>query len=164
MSVLFPFLCWAFMALFHLKIRKNETMNSEPCLLAPPSLFPEPPRYLCASWRPASPASRMIITSSVHRLRVEKTARYHHSIRMNGYHKTDLTNSRLYSFILIFILLFRAVPMTSGCSQARGSHLQLPAYTPATAMQGLSCSCNLHHGNTRSLTHGERPGVEPSTS
>ena len=44
------------------------------------------------------------------------------------------------------------------------SELQLLAYTTAT--QDLSHICNLHHssGNTRSLTHWARLGIEPTSS
>ena len=44
--------------------------------------------------------------------------------------------------------------------------MQLPNYTTATAMPDLSCICNLHHSsrqNARSLTHWERPGIEPAS-
>ena len=33
------------------------------------------------------------------------------------------------------------------------SELQLPAYATATAMQDLSCMCNLHHSKARDGTH-----------
>ena len=46
------------------------------------------------------------------------------------------------------------------------SELQLLAYTTVTVTSDLSCICYLHHssGNTTSVTHGARPGIEPSTS
>ena len=49
------------------------------------------------------------------------------------------------------------------------SELQLLAYTIATAMQDPSHICELHHstiahGNTGSLTHWARPGIEPTFS
>ena len=47
------------------------------------------------------------------------------------------------------------------------SELKLPAYTTATAMQDLSCVSATYttaHGNTESLTHRVRPGIEPSSS
>ena len=46
------------------------------------------------------------------------------------------------------------------------SDLQLLAYATATATQDLSYICKLHHSssNTRSLTHWERPGIDPATS
>ena len=46
------------------------------------------------------------------------------------------------------------------------TELQLPAFARATAMQDPSRICDLHHslGNTRSLTHWARPGIEPEIS
>ena len=46
------------------------------------------------------------------------------------------------------------------------SELQLPAYTTATATRDPSHICNLTiaHGNTRSLTHWKRPGIEHASS
>ena len=44
--------------------------------------------------------------------------------------------------------------------------LQLPAYATATAKQDLSCICDLHMalGNTGSLTHWIRLGIELTSS
>ena len=45
--------------------------------------------------------------------------------------------------------------------------LQLPAYTRATETLGIQASSSTYttaHGKARSLTHGERPGIEPETS
>ena len=58
-----------------------------------------------------------------------------------------------YLFIYLFIyLLCRAIPVAYGSSQDRvKSELQLLAYTTAP-------------GNTRSLTHRARPGIEPASS
>ena len=47
------------------------------------------------------------------------------------------------------------------------SELQLPAYTTATAMlwdPTTSVIYTTAHGNTRSLTHGVRPVIEPVSS
>ena len=47
------------------------------------------------------------------------------------------------------------------------SELWLPAYATVTTMLVLSCICNLYttvYGNTGSLTHWERPGIEPMSS
>ena len=45
-------------------------------------------------------------------------------------------------------LLFRAVPVACGSSQARGRmELQLLAYTTATATQDPSCICDLYHSS-----------------
>ena len=45
------------------------------------------------------------------------------------------------------------------------SELQLPPYTIATATRDPSSICNLHtaHGNTGSLTHWARAGIEPKS-
>ena len=44
--------------------------------------------------------------------------------------------------------------------------LQLPAYTTATATPDPSCVCELHHSSWQHhpLTHGVRPGIEPTSS
>ena len=44
--------------------------------------------------------------------------------------------------------------------------LQLPAYAYATAKPDPSCICHLHHSSQQcqSLTHWERPGIEPVSS
>ena len=43
--------------------------------------------------------------------------------------------------------------------------LQLPAYTTATTSDpNRIFNCTTAHGNTRSLIHWERPGIEPTTS
>ena len=45
--------------------------------------------------------------------------------------------------------------------------LQLPAYTTASAMRGVSCVYDLHHSSKQwqmGLTHWERPGFEPTSS
>ena len=43
--------------------------------------------------------------------------------------------------------------------------LQLPAYTIATAKRDPSLVCdNTAHGDARTLTHWERPGIEPASS
>ena len=47
------------------------------------------------------------------------------------------------------------------------SELQLQAYASATALWDLSHICNLYttaQGNAGSLTHGVRPGIEPTSS
>ena len=46
------------------------------------------------------------------------------------------------------------------------SELQLPAYTTATAMQIRATSATFiaAHGNTGSLTHRARPGIELESS
>ena len=51
-------------------------------------------------------------------------------------------------FIFFFFLLFRAIPMTCGGSQARGQiRAKLPAYATATAVQDLSHVCDLYHSS-----------------
>ena len=47
-------------------------------------------------------------------------------------------------FCFVLFLLFRATPTGCRGSQARMPELQMPAYTTATAMQDLSCFCDLH--------------------
>ena len=54
----------------------------------------------------------------------------------------------LYTVIFFFFCFVRAAPVAYGISQAGvKSELQLPAYTTATAMLGLSCICNLYHSS-----------------
>ena len=58
--------------------------------------------------------------------------------------------------MMTMILLFRVTPTAYGISQARGLiHLQLPAYTIATATQdcAVSATYTTAHGNAGFLTH-----------
>ena len=70
-------------------------------------------------------------------------------------------------FILFFFLLFRAAPKAYGSSQVKGeigaaaTSLYLPQQCQ---IQALSSTYTTAHGNTRSLTHWARPGIEPTTS
>ena len=51
-------------------------------------------------------------------------------------------------FIYLFFLLFRAVPVAYGTSQARGQiGAQPPAYTATSAMQDPSHVCNPYHSS-----------------
>ena len=63
-------------------------------------------------------------------------------------------------FCLFFVLLFRATFMAYGISQSRGLIRATAAglYLSGTAMQDLSCICDLTtaHGNEGSLTHWAR--------
>ena len=73
-------------------------------------------------------------------------------------------NNIIYLFIFVFLELHpwhMEVPRLGAESE-----LQLPAYVTAAAMQDSSCICNLLHssGNTTSLTHWTRPGVEAVSS
>ena len=66
-------------------------------------------------------------------------------------------------------MLFRATPEAYGSSQARSrSELQLLACAIAAAKQDLSQAMSVTYttarGNTRSLTHWVRPGIEPASS
>ena len=69
-------------------------------------------------------------------------------------------------YLFIYFLLFRAVPVAYGVSQARvESELKPPAFTTATAMPDLSHVCNLYHSSWQcgSSTHSVRPRIEPET-
>ena len=69
-------------------------------------------------------------------------------------------------FFFVFCFLgpqAREVPRLGIKSQL---HLQLPAYTTATATwyQAVSASYTIVHSNARSLTHRARSGIEPTSS
>ena len=62
-------------------------------------------------------------------------------------------------FFPVFFVFSRAAPEACGSSQARG---QIGAV--ATRIWATSATYTTAHGNTRSLTHWARPGIEPATS
>ena len=63
---------------------------------------------------------------------------------------------------------FRAAPVAYAGSQARGSNpscnLQPMPKPQQCQIQATSATYTTAHGNTRSLTHWARPGIEPATS
>ena len=67
-----------------------------------------------------------------------------------------------------FFFLFRATPTAYGGSQARGRiGATAAAYATATATLGIQAVSVIYttaHGNAGSLTHGGRPGIEPTSS
>ena len=76
-------------------------------------------------------------------------------------------------FCFVFVLLLGAGPVDMEVPR-RGvqSELQLPAYTTATAMPNPNGTCRIWAtfatytvacGNAGSLTHWERPGIEPAS-
>ena len=78
---------------------------------------------------------------------------------------TVFAASCLYDPLLLLLLLFRAACVAYGSSQGRVElELQMPAYNTDTARQNPRHVCNLAHGNTGSLTHRARPGIEPVSS
>ena len=59
----------------------------------------------------------------------------------------------------------RATPVAYGSSQARCQFRAASAgLHHSRSSVGLSRVCDLHHSNTRSLTHWVRPGIEPTSS
>ena len=81
------------------------------------------------------------------------------------YNETNPNEFLFFSFLFFFF--FFLGPYQQHMEVPRlgvKSELQLPAYATATAMPDLSRICDLHHGNTRSLTHWATPGIEPATS
>ena len=65
--------------------------------------------------------------------------------------------------LFIYILLFRAAPTAHGGAQARGSNQNCSRWpTPKPQQHGIWASSA--HGNTGSLTHCVRPGIEPPSS
>ena len=79
----------------------------------------------------------------------------------------------IYLFLSFFFSsLSRATPGTYGSSQSRGwigavaTATPQPRYTTATATwdQAASATYTTAHSNTRSLTHWEGPGIEPTSS
>ena len=77
--------------------------------------------------------------------------------------------SKEYSLSLFFFsCLFRASLEAYGGSQARGSNWSC-CYQPMPEpqqcqIQATSVTYTTAHGNARSLTHWERPGIKPATS
>ena len=73
-----------------------------------------------------------------------------------------------YLFIYLFILLFRATPMAYRSSQARGWIRALATglcHSHSNAGSKLRLwPTTVAHGNTGSLTHGGRPGIELESS
>ena len=71
-------------------------------------------------------------------------------------------------FFLVFFCLFRAAPVGYGGSQARGPIGTVAAGVMPEPQQcrirAVSVTCTTVHGNAGSLTHWERPGMEPSPS
>ena len=73
-------------------------------------------------------------------------------------------------FTSLFFLLFRAARTAHGGSQAMGQ-IRAAACWPTAQPQpqpqqiwASSVTYTTAHGNARSLTHWERPGIEPATS
>ena len=80
-------------------------------------------------------------------------------------------------FNFIFISLFFSFFLFFGGGGLHPQHMEVPrlgvelalqllAYTTAIATLDLSCSetYTIAHVNTQSLTHGARPGIEPTSS
>ena len=66
-------------------------------------------------------------------------------------------------YLFFFSCLFRAAPQHMEIPRLGAElELRLPAYATATATLHPSCVCDLTipHGNTGSLTHWARPGIE----
>ena len=74
-----------------------------------------------------------------------------------------------FSVFFSFPWLFRATPVAYGDSQASGPigarAASLPhSHSNARSEPRLSLTYTTAHSNTGSLTHGARPGIEPTTS
>ena len=74
----------------------------------------------------------------------------------------------MFNFFFI-ILLFRATPAAHGGSQARGRIRATAAslhhsHSQQHRIRAASATHTTAHGNAGSLTHGARPGIEPTTS
>ena len=76
-------------------------------------------------------------------------------------------NSQIFFFFLYFAIS-RATPAAYGGSQARGligAVATGPCHSHGNmGIQAVSTTYTTAHGNTRSLTHWVRPGIEPTTS
>ena len=74
----------------------------------------------------------------------------------------------IFIFIFLFFLAFRATLMAYGSSQARGGIGATSCWpTPQPQqhrIQAESPTYTTAHGNTESLTHRVRPGIEPASS
>ena len=66
------------------------------------------------------------------------------------------------SLVLFVCLFFRAAPAAHGSSWARRRKSE--RQTQQGGIQATSATYTTAQGNTRSLTHWVRPGIEPSTS
>ena len=79
-----------------------------------------------------------------------------------------LARPSLCGFFCLFVLLFRATSIAYGGSQARGLNRSCSCRPTPQAQQcgtrAKSATYTTAHGNTRSLTHWTRPGIQPTTS
>ena len=67
-------------------------------------------------------------------------------------------------FFFFFFLLFRAAPAAYGHSQARGQIRAIVAGLHHSQSNARSATYTTTQGNTRSLTHWARTGMEPTSS
>ena len=85
---------------------------------------------------------------------------------------TQLPPEALFIYLfLIYLLLFMAVPVAHGSSQARGQIRAIAESQPRSRpqpqqhqIQAMSATYAAVHSDARSLTHWVRPGIEPAPS
>ena len=93
---------------------------------------------------------------------------------VNGWFFSNSTNNTFFSTKVTFLscfcfcLLFRATPVTYGGSQARGWNRSYSCWPmPQTQQCQIQAESGIYttaHGNSGSLTHWARSGIEPTTS
>ena len=83
-----------------------------------------------------------------------------------GCHKADYPNLLFWTVTFFFFLWGPRPRLTEVCRLGVESVLQLLAHSTAKATPDLICVWDIHHnhGNTGSLTHWVRPGIEPTSS
>ena len=106
------------------------------------------------TWPPHALSVQEILNPSEH-------TTYRHSSMF--YKHFSPLNTLFLFFVFVFVFLglhpqYMEVPRLGVQSEQ-----QLLAYTTATATSDLSGVCTTAQGNTRSLTHWVRPGIEPAT-
>ena len=84
------------------------------------------------------------------------------------YNRTMMSDIIFIFYLFLYFLLFSATSAAYGGSQARGSNWSCNCQPMSELQQrqiwAASASYITAHGNTRSLTHWARPGIEPVTS
>ena len=127
--------------------------------------------FVFAPWRRGG-SEAMILNLERKKLRLRWLKRLCQDVGAES--KTNLLLGSFYLFYFIafffffFFFFFRAAPSTHGSSQARQSNESCscrPTPQPQQCrIQAVTATHTTAHGNTRSLTHWARPGIEPITS
>ena len=106
---------------------------------------------------------------------LEREERRHSSQKLNAGFRYQYSGNFFFVFVVVCLFvclvfcLFRAASSTHGGSQARGLSnrsysCQLTSQPQECWIQAKSATYTTAHGNTGSLTHWARPGIEAATS